>query len=296
MHSFEVSNVKLRAKLPLGKKESLSRHKNVSLFWPRTQQLVGTHGKMYFSFFRLAREIQLYKGAEKRKRWPCLSLPTFPCWLLSKILQIRSLEYKTFYHSTLVLCHLCKTGKIKDKKTQDSQVIRFFMSTIQCQAFTKQASHQTYLQSQKCFHICSTLRRKNTNHCESSFHSLSQLPVGSSNMVHQLERRRGGPPSAPSSTCRPPTNPQHQHQHRQQQHQHCWQFKLGPPTEGPPYTISSTCRPHDHTTTCRSCPTTTCPSTKDYLPVNVPLGLLVTDSLTDSLLLKTSHILRHLEF
>ena len=117
------------------------------------------------------------------------------------------------------------------------------MSTIQCQAFTKQASHQTHLQSQKCFHICSTLRRKNTNHCESSFHSLSQLPVGSSNMVHQLERRRGGPPSAPSSTCRPPTNPQHQHQHRQQQHQHCWQFKLGPPTEGPPYTISSTCRP-----------------------------------------------------
>ena len=196
-----------------------------------------------FFIFRLAREIQLYKGAEKRKRWPCLSLPTFPCWLLSKILQIRSLEYKTFYHSTLVLCHLCKTGKIKDKKAQDSQVIRFFMSTIQCQAFTKQASHQTYLQSQKCFHICSTLRRKNTNHCESSFHSLSQLPVGSSNMVHQLERRRGGPPSAPSSTCRPPTNPQHQHQHRQQQHQHCWQFKLGPPTEGPPYTISSTCRP-----------------------------------------------------
>ena len=98
----------------------------MSFFWPRTQQLVGTHGKMYFSFFRLAREIQLYKGAEKRKRWPCLSLPTFPCWLLSKILQIRSLEYKTFYHSTLVLCHLCKTGKIKDKKTQDSQVIRSF--------------------------------------------------------------------------------------------------------------------------------------------------------------------------
>ena len=33
------------------------------------------------------------------------------------------------------------------------------MSTIQCQAFTKQASHQTYLQSQKCFHICSTPKK-----------------------------------------------------------------------------------------------------------------------------------------
>ena len=139
-----------------------------------------------------------------------MTLPFFavlPLLIVKQNPSDRSLEYKIFYHSTLVLCHLCKTGKIKDKKTQDSQVIRFFMSTIQCQAFTKQASHQTYLQSQKCFHICSTLRRKNTNHCESSFHSLSQLPVGSSNMVHQLERRRGGPPSAPFSTCRPINQP-----------------------------------------------------------------------------------------
>ena len=147
-------------KTATGKKGKFIKTQKMSFFWPRTQQLVDTHGKMYFSFFRLAREIQLYKGAEKRKRWPCLSLPTFPCWLLKKILQIRSLDYQIFYHSTLVLCHLCKTGKIKDKKTQDSQVIRFFMSTIQCQAFTKQASHQTYLQSQKCFHICSTPKKK----------------------------------------------------------------------------------------------------------------------------------------
>ena len=170
-----------------------------------------------------------------------MTLPFFadlPLLIVKQNPSDRSLEYKIFYHSTLVLCHLCKTRRHKTARSSD-----LFMSTIQCQAFTKQASHQTHLQSQKCFHICSTLRRKNTNHCESSFHSLSQLPVGSSNMVHQLERRRGGPPSAPSSTCRPPTNPQHQHQHRQQQHQHCWQFKLGPPTEGPPYTISSTCRP-----------------------------------------------------
>ena len=58
-----------------------------------------------------------------------MTLPFFadlPLLIVKQNPSDRSLEYKIFYHSTLVLCHLCKTGKIKDKKTQDSQVIRSF--------------------------------------------------------------------------------------------------------------------------------------------------------------------------
>ena len=86
-----------------------------------------------------------------------MTLPFFavlPLLIVKQNPSDRSLEYKIFYHSTLVLCHLCKTRRHKTARSSD-----LFMSTIQCQAFTKQASHQTHLQSQKCFHICSTSKK-----------------------------------------------------------------------------------------------------------------------------------------